>query len=160
MRAMSEKPSSSSPSFADWQKLPPAEQARAWEKIRPGTFDQIWREAQTEGSHRRQLEIDLARHQRRMAWFIQVLQLLRILGAFAALTVLAFVSLYFVNHHAPTQGASIFTVGGISAVGLFLGLNPSRFATSAKRDTQQALGQAIQGGEAGGSIETTSPGRY
>jgi hypothetical protein len=79
-----------------------------------------------------------------------MLQLLRILGAFTSLIVLAFVSLYFVNHHAPTQGASIFTVDGISAVGLFLGLNPSRLAGSAKRDTQPAAGQE---GEAAGSIE-------
>ena len=118
-------PMSINPSFAEWRKLPPVEQARAWEKIRPGTFEEIWKEALAEGQHRRKLEDAEAQHRRRMDWFEQAIQLIRVLGAFAALLGLVYTGIYFVNHHAPTQGASVFGVGGVALVGLFLGSNPN-----------------------------------
>jgi hypothetical protein len=140
---MTDDPLSDSPTFADWRKLPPIEQAKAWEKIRPGTFAEIWKEAVTEGQHRRgvegeesrhrqKMEIEEARHRRRMDWFVQGMQAFRILGALAALFALSYVGIYFVDHHAPTQGASIFGVGGVTLVGLFLGSNPNLIGVVAK----------------------------
>jgi uncharacterized membrane protein len=125
------------PAFADWRKLPPVDQAKAWEKIRPGTFEQIWQEATAEGEHRRKLELADAQHLRRINWFLASVQLTRVLGAFAALCILAFVGIYFVNHHAPTQGASVFGVGGVALVGLFLGSDPDRIAKLVKVITPQ-----------------------
>lgn len=119
-------PAGNNPAYADWRKLPPAEQARVWEKISPGTFNQIWEEAKVEGAHRRRLEEESARHERRMGWFVVVLQILRILGSFAALSALVVVAIYYINHNAPTQGASLFGVGGVALVGLFLGSDPAR----------------------------------
>jgi uncharacterized membrane protein len=135
---MTDEPISINPAFADWRKLPPIDQSRAWERIRPGTFEQIWQEALLEGEHRRTLERDEARHRRRIEWFVQVVQLVRVLGAFAALCALVFVGVYFVNRHAPTEGASVFGVGGIALVGLFLGSSPARLGNVIKARSKDA----------------------
>jgi uncharacterized membrane protein len=145
---MNDEPLGSS-TFADWRKLPPVEQARVWEKIRPGTFEDIWIEALAEGRHRRKLEqeealhrqgveIVAAQHHRRIDWFVQSIQMLRILGALASLLALVYVGTYFAGHHAPTQGASIFGAGGVALVGLFLGSNPNLIGaiTKAKGDSK------------------------
>jgi len=124
--AMTDNPASFNPTFADWRRLPPVEQARAWEKMRPGTFEQIWREAVLDGEHRRLMNVSEARHRNRIEWFVQIIQLLRIIGALCAVIALVCVAVYYINRHAPTQGASVFGIGGIAIVGLFLGSNPNR----------------------------------
>lgn len=145
---MADEPINVDPAYADWRKLPPSEQAKAWERIRPGTFSEIWAEAVADGSHRRQLDIDDARHRRkleeeaaihdrRLDWFMQTIQLMRVLGASGALLALVYTAVYFVDHHAPTQGASVLGIGGVTLVGLFLGSNPDRLSVLVKRKSAQ-----------------------
>jgi hypothetical protein len=93
-----------------------------------------------------------AQHFRRIHWFVQALQTVRIIGAFGTLIVFAWTAVYFINHNAPVPGASIFSFGGISTIVLFLGLNPGRLPALLK--AAQALG-ALNGTGEGASKKAT-----
>lgn len=93
-----------------WAGLPPHEQAAAWEKRVPGSarimFDEVQR---------------LNRHKRRIAVAQIGVQVFLIVCAFSSVVLFVWLATYFVNHHAPTQGAVVVGTGLASLVGVFLG---------------------------------------
>ncbi|QXJ25825.1 hypothetical protein AGRA3207_007382 [Actinomadura graeca] len=123
------------PRYAEWRKLPPAKQAQAWEKIRPGTFEEIWAEALKEGKHRRYIEVQAERHRmtqeraasqhmRRVSWFAHGAQTVRIIFAFCSLIITAYAAQKFIRADA-SQGVMVYAIGGGTTVALFLGLRPA-----------------------------------
>lgn len=60
-------------------------------------------------------------HRRRLRWADRVLYALGALLGGGSAAAYVWVAVYFVNHHAPTQGAAILGGGAASMAGLFLG---------------------------------------
>lgn len=93
-----------------WAQLPPAEKAKAWEKVCPGSASVIIDEV-----------VKRARHERRLAVAQIALQCIRLLFAGASVVLFAWLAKYFVDHGAATQGAGILVAGLVALVGAFLG---------------------------------------
>lgn len=93
-----------------WSGLPPREQAAAWEKQVPGSARIMLEEVRR-----------LNRHKRRIAVAQIGVQVLLIVCAFSSVILFVWLATYFVNHHAPTQGAIVVGAGLVSLVGAFLG---------------------------------------
>ena len=90
-------------------KLPTPVQAQQWEQVAPGTFKTIMDEICREERHRQRMEAgELCSR-----FFGQ-------LCAFGSVAVLAVLAKYFVDHDAPTQGASIIATGAVSIVAVFV----------------------------------------
>lgn len=92
-----------------WQALPTPQKIEAYEKAYPGTTERMLRLAET----RIQDSWRVARAQILMNAFGHVC-------AFASVIVLAFVAKYFVDAHAPAEGAAIVVTGAVSIVGIFV----------------------------------------
>jgi cyanate permease len=60
------------------------------------------------------------KHRRRTEWAEPCTRVFGQLCAFGTVIVLAFLARYFVDHGAPTQGASIIITGAVSIVTVFL----------------------------------------
>jgi hypothetical protein len=86
-----------------WAELPPAEKARIWEKVAPGSAANILEQTGRQ-----------VRHVRRMAWARLWLSFFTAAGALTTVVLFVWLAKYYVDHGAPTQGAAI--IGALAAV--------------------------------------------
>lgn len=86
-----------------WAELPPAEKARIWEKVAPGSAERILEQTDRH-----------MRHVRRMAWARLALSAFTATGALATVILFVWLAKYYMDHGAPTQGAAI--IGALAAV--------------------------------------------
>lgn len=93
-----------------WSGLPPEAKAREWEGIVPGSAALLLKDT------RKQM-----RHLRRLAMAQVLVQLFPSICAFASVVLFVWLATYFVNHHAPNQGAAVVGAGLVSLVATFLG---------------------------------------
>jgi hypothetical protein len=95
--------------------MPTAQQAAAWERIRPGTFAEVM--ASVERAER---------HARAMAWADFGLRTLGLFFGLGAVGVLGWTAAHFASSGAATQGLGVFGAGSASIVGAFLSVRRGR----------------------------------
>jgi hypothetical protein len=94
----------------DWAKL---------DDLSQETRGRVLNELEKEGAHRR-----------RLRWADRALYAFGLLMGGASAGAYVWAAVYFVNHHAATQGAAILSGGAATMVGLFLG---SRFSKRSQK---------------------------
>ena len=114
-----------------WTSLGPVEQAREWEDFRPGTFDIIFNYAKQQAEDMRSDSRLRAQHEMRMDYMAVILQSVALIFGITAVVIMAFTAKYYLDHHAPDQGAQIFSVGSGSIVAAFIGVNVTPFIRNA-----------------------------
>ena len=100
---MTDETAASTTTKSWWAELPPVEKAEIWEKVAPGSCIRMLEQTD------RQI-----RHMRRVAWAKLGLAGFGISCGFASVLLFVWLAKYYIDHHAPTQGAAI--VGALAAV--------------------------------------------
>jgi len=93
-----------------WGAIPAAKMAQAWEKVVPNSAERILDEA-----------LKNVARERRLAWAQVALQGLTLLLVGGSVASFVWLAKYYVDHGAPTQGATIVCTGLVALVGALLG---------------------------------------
>lgn len=105
-----------------WARLGPVEQARDWEDFRPGTFEQMFAFVNDDRQYKRAIAEQDARHERRLDYIAVMLQLSTLIFGLAAVGIISFTAIKFLQDNAASEGARIFGFGTGSIVAAFLGV--------------------------------------